>query len=202
MNIYIRNDNDGRLQLDWSPKMLSILHITVFSAVVMILFSFPDIAKAERGYVTYAEMAAYMQQELGDLPQYCQCRKAEQRFKEDFVLDGNPWPKPYEAMRNKWIKIFKNDWTYLHHYCNGLMRMNEASGISNQKTVRNKEAVLRNAIGEFDFIRRSASKNFPLLGQLYMYQYQIYIQLNEPLKAQKALLRAQAIKKRNKKNSN
>ncbi|HAR32984.1 MAG TPA: hypothetical protein DCR95_02525, partial [Desulfobacter sp.] len=60
MNIYIRNDNDGRLQLDWSPKMLSILHITVFSAVVMILFSFPDIAKAERGYVTYAEMAAYM----------------------------------------------------------------------------------------------------------------------------------------------
>jgi len=199
INNSIIDDIYDRLGLVWFQRMLSILIIAMFSAVVLIFFVFRDIAKAEGGYATYAEMVAYMQQEVGDLPSYCQCRKAEQRFKKDFVLDGYPWPKPYEAMRNKWIKIFKNDWTYLHHYCNGLMRMNEASGISNRKTVRNKEAVLKNAIGEFDFIRKSASRNFPLLYQLYMYKYQIYIQLNEQMRAQRALMRAQAIKNRKRK---
>lgn len=145
---------------------------------------------------TMADIALYMSS-LKGLPDYCQCRLAEAKFRKEFRNQGQiDWPAPFAKLHNKWVRVFGNNWVHFHHYCFGIQKLNKAVRISGRFAERRRKATLEGAIGEFEYMRRRADRSFPLWPQLFMYKSQVYLKLGQPEMAQRAMQRAVEHQKR------
>jgi hypothetical protein len=170
---------------------LMILHVSVAFA-----------AAASPQSATMLDILVFMNSHK-DLPEYCQCRMAEAEFRDQFRNDWKPaqvdWPPQFAMLRAKWTKQFGASWGDLHHYCFGIMRLNTAMGLTgkSEEVEMRKKGTLTWALQEFRYIEGSASGgSFPLWPQLFMYEYQVYSRLGQPVKAQRALQRAAQYRKK------
>jgi hypothetical protein len=169
--------------------------------ICLLLILFMNTAFAQSGTnadASMVEIIRYMNS-LKNVPEYCKCRVAEGEFRQQFI-DG--WPPQFAALINKWSRVFGDSYGYLHHYCFGLMRMNDLAvmqpSLQNQEEYEIKrKATLKSALEEFEFVRHSAPEaSFPLWTQLFTYEFKIYIQLDQPTKARWALQEAAARQKK------
>lgn len=132
----------------------------------------------------------YMQQELNNLPEYCQYRLAQTHFINEFRDQSGKinWPPAFGQRQKSWRqKIGPENWTHIHHYCFGIRAFNEYSLASADTSERYKNNRLQRALGEFDYIRNARTVNFPFWHELYRYEAYIYMQLGNTPKAKWAL---------------
>lgn len=93
--------------------------------------------------------------QLRTLPEYCKPRATGW---------GND---PRDPRTKRWFKIFGNDYTHMHHYCDGLKDINEGNRATD-KVKRGRYFI--HAVQELSYVERNAGKGgtkFKLLPQLY-----------------------------------
>jgi len=90
------------------------------------------------------------------LPEYC---KYTQLFR-DHVPGGND-----PANIAHWTQVMGPTFKAMHHYCWGLMKTNRALLLARTKQVRTY--YLKSSIQEFDYVIRSASREFFMLPEIY-----------------------------------
>lgn len=106
------------------------------------------------GYPT--NLLDYDARELAMLPRYC-------IYTQDFRGKAPGGNNPVEI--DRWYSVLGKAFHGMHHYCWGLMKTNRAIFlVRNQK---DREFLLTDAIGEFDFVLRSAPPDFVLLPEIY-----------------------------------
>jgi hypothetical protein len=178
------------------------IRLGLFSGLLFLQAS--PVAEAVSPQTTSADILRYMVSDEGvrRLPQYCQCKLAEATFRQRFTSHGKEeWPAEFDILRKKYIPIIGiENWLYFHHYCSGMMRLNEALEMPIGSTEQERrEATLVWALREFEFMEdRANERSFPLWAQLFMYKFRIYMLLNQPANAQKALLKAVELQKKRK----
>jgi len=149
-----------------------------------------------------ADMVLYMNS-LKDLPDYCKCRLAETKFREDFRNIHNPkqidWPAQFAKVHDRWTRIIgEKNWRHIHHYCFGIQKLNRSLRMTKKSNELGRKGTLGSALEEFEYMRTRADRSFPLWPQLLMYESQIYLQLGQPVKAQRAMQQAVEHQKRRK----
>ncbi len=179
-----------------------LLIIPVHVKVLMILFV---ILSTQNGLFTKLVFAngdvkikLYMQQELNNLPEYCQYRLAETRFRNEFSGPNGKinWPPYFGESLNSWVqKIGPTSWTHIHHYCFGVSAFNEYSLDAANKNETYKNNKLQRALNEFEYMRGAEKVNFPLWYELYRYEAYIYMRLGNTAKAKWALEQSLRYKK-------
>lgn len=173
-----------------------------FWAIVSLVIVHLSAPFAGDAATTMADIELYMNS-LKGLPDYCQCRLAEAKFREEFMNKYRPaqidWPAQFAKVRDRWAKPFGKNWNHIHHYCFGIQKLNRVPRTTGSYGGRSKKDILLEAaLEEFEYMRRRADRSFPLWSQLFMYEYQIYFQLGEPAKAQRAMQQAVKYQKRRK----
>ncbi len=145
------------------------------------------------------EIQLYISQELNNIPNYCQIRLAEVYFEKEYSNRKNiPWPPYFQKSLNKWENaIGKKNWGYFHHYCFGVIDIQNYMAMDSDQKLRYKHQQMKRALGQFEFMRNANTVNFPLWYQLYIYEFYIYSELGDIGNAQRAL--KESLKYRSKK---
>ena len=183
-----------RLIIFWAVLSLVVVHLSAPSAG----------DTAERS-ATMVDIVLYMNS-LKCLPDYCRCRLAITKFREEFRNKHKPaqidWPAQFAKACKKWVRIIGGkNWRHLHHYSFGIQKLNLALRMterSNKEVELRRKGTLKGALEEFEYMRRGATPTFPLWSQLFMYESQIYFQLGQPVKAQRAMQQGAKYQKRHK----
>jgi tetratricopeptide (TPR) repeat protein len=98
---------------------------------------------------------AYDRREVALLPRYC---IYTQDFRERVPGGNNP------DQIKRWYSKMGDTFHAMHHYCWGLMKTNRAILLVGTEQLRN--FYLKDAIGEYDFVIRNATKEFALLPEI------------------------------------
>lgn len=173
----------------------------IFWAIVSLMIvhlSAPSAGDAADRSATMVDMLLYMNSHK-DLPDYCQCRLAEAKFREEFRNKHRPqidWPAQFAKVRDRWVRLFGKNWRHIHHYCFGIQKLNRSLRMTEKSEELRRKGTLKSALEEFEYMRRGAYPSFPLWPQLFMYESQIYLQLGQPVKAQRAMQQAIELQKR------
>lgn len=168
----------------------------IVSLVIMHL-SAPFAGYAAGPSPTMADVMLYMTSHK-DLPEYCQVKMTEVELSHKFRT--RDVPAQFAKVRDKWIwTIGKNNWVHFHHYCFGIQKLNRVPRTTGSYRGRSKKDILlESALGEFGYMRDRVDRSFSLWPQLFMYESQIYLQLGQPAKAQRAMQQAVKFQKRRK----
>jgi len=155
------------------------------------------------GAAAMADMELYMNfhEKVKDLPDYCKCRLAETKFREEFRNKHRPaqidWPAQFAKVHKRWARtIGEKNWRHIHHYCFGIQKLNRSLRMTEKSEELRRKGTLKSALEEFEYMRTRADRSFPLWPQLLMYESQIYFQLGQPVKAQRAMQQAIELQKR------
>lgn len=150
---------------------------------------------------SYQDIVNYMNS-LNTLPEFCQYRLAETKFRKDFTDNQGQkrWPKEYGSRRYRWESLLgKKNWTYIHHYCFGIRAIMDYSMMSTQNKKKYKKRQMERALSEFQFMKNAQTYNFPLWYDLYNYEAYVYMRLDQPQKAEESLRKALGYKLRSSK---
>lgn len=173
---------------------IMMVGLTALVVAVAVASSFAQNGVIKPMTPTMADVMSFMYQ-YRQLPEYAQVKLTETHLFTKF--NTSEVPSQFANLRDKWAGIIgKNNWIYFHHYCMGIVRFNEAliitGGSENEK--RDRKYLLNWSLEEFKFVEKSRTdSSFPLWSQLYIYQFQIYSHLGQPVLAQQALQRSKAM---------
>jgi len=126
---------------------------------------------------------AFDSREVALLPRYC---IYTQLFRGG-VPGGNN-----QVEIDRWYEVMGPSFHAMHHYCWGLMKTNRALYLT--RTRRYRDFYLRDAIVEFDYVIRNATKDFILLPEILTKKGENLIRLGRGSHAMPELLRAIELK--------
>ncbi len=101
------------------------------------------------------------------LPEYCKPRATGW---------GND---PKDPRTKRWFRIFGNDYTHMHHYCDGLKDINEGNRETDPVT---RGRYFIHAIQELSYVERNAGKGetkFKLMPELYVKKGDAYVGMGD-----------------------
>jgi hypothetical protein len=132
-----------------------------------------------------------MSTELSNIPIYCQTKLAEVYFEKEYPpseRNNIKWPPFFSRYLNKYRNIVgRQNWIYFHHYCFGIKDYNtyisKKPSIAINKQSNYKNEMCKRALGQFEFMRKANTLNFPLWRELYTYEALIYSELGSLEKA-------------------
>jgi hypothetical protein len=168
----------------------------VIVSLVIVHLSAPFAGDAADRSPTMADVMLLMTSHK-DLPEYCQVMMTKVELFYKFKT--RDVPAQFAKVRDKWIRtIGKNNWLHFHHYCFGIQKLNRFLRMTEKPEEKRRKGMLGSALAEFEYMRKRADRSFPLWPQLFMYESQIYFQLGQPVKAQRAMQQAVKYQKRRK----
>jgi len=151
-------------------------------------------AAAQDGQVVSMQEVVQLMGKYASLPEYCRIRLTE---RDIVIVKKKKMPKAFLAVRNRWQRRFGRNWTFFHHYCWGIRRLNQAKSMAfSNKNKMLRKGTLRWALEDFEFMRRAADKDFPLWPQLLMYEAQVHLELGEVELAQELMRQSYAVKQK------
>lgn len=133
----------------------------------LVPFSDPVFAAEIPGYP--ANIHEYDPREIAMLPRYCIYTQSYR----DTVPGGNN-----QSEIDRWYAVMGKAFHAMHHYCWGLMKTNRAIFLARNQ--RDRQFLLVDAIGEFDYVIRSAPPDFVLLPEIYTKKGENLIRLGRP----------------------
>lgn len=89
-------------------------------------------------------------------------------------------PSQYDAQTAPYVDLYGNDFWHLHHYCFGLVQANRAY---KAKGASERRGRWTRAIGEIEYVIRSAAPGFVLLPELRTQRANILLKLNRNAEA-------------------
>ncbi len=181
------------LSINIRQLMIKNIHAVLFLSILIVFFATQKCEAASD-----IEIKLYISNELNSLPNYCQVRLAEVYFEKGYPDRKNiNWPPLFMKSLSRWKNsIGPQNWTYFHHYCFGIKDYNDYSAMDSYNKNRFKQHQMKKALGQFEFMRKANTLNFPLWTDLYRYEALIYTELGNIEKAQWAI--QQSLKHRRK----
>ena len=126
----------------------------------------------------------FTQDELLALPRVCLAQK---------YISGNflAFPVVPEQERAMWEAKLGEDYVHYHHYCLALVQVRRAATTVDEGA---RNGYYRGAIADFDYVIRAASREFPLLPEVYLRKGMALQLMGEPASAVAVFLRAVELK--------
>lgn len=126
--------------------------------------------------------------EFQALPDYCQTKLYYHNRKSG---EGRKSKK-----NQKWRQVFRSDYSHLHHYCWGLVKLSRANNFLIGSTKR--DFTIAGAGSEFDYVIKNVVKNSPFLWRYHQKKGEVLLLQNKNIEAQMEFKKANILRARSK----